>query len=530
MQTLNNVKVSFNFNLRQPKKKGTATPIYCVAKIGEKQIKMPCGLKVYAYQWDGKKQMCIVSTNMGDTERENNIVANRKINQMKCTFDEIFYHLCDTEMQYSIAEIESYIKNTLAIYSEIKKENMTNKNAIPPKRTVTATTLLKKAFELYYTANGGQKESTIKVQRNKLNKFLEYIKVSGKGDSPRLLTQDGLNDYKEYLINLANESEKTKLSAKVINQYCQLIARLINDKLTVNSEFRKYNLQLVRYVNIADTRRKEEKYKRALTEKEVDTFMAYSPENEKEKEIKDLFILQMHTGVRKGDLVKLVTGDYMVDAEETDYIIVETEKEGITAVCEQKHINEFNAKYPNGLQNIDINTASFESTYNKTLKTIFKKCGLNSEEKYKVNIAGRNVEKTKPLCELISTHFARHTFITFKLREGLSPDVLCNMTGHADDRMIREVYEHLTKTDKIRKVKTAQAKITHTATPTAQPTNTTMIADTQTANVIAAQAIENYNLKKEIDKLETEKETNEFNAMTFAEQTEYVKKIITGKK
>ena len=235
---------------------------------------------------------------------------------------------------------------------------MANKNAIPPKRTITATTLLKKAFDYYYKTNGNQKESTVKQQQNRLKKFFVYIAETKKGDTPRLLTQDGLNDYKEWLIFKANESETTTMGAKAINDLCQLIARLINDVLSVLSEYRKYHFQQVRYVTVDDSRKKEDKYKRALTEKEVNTFLGYQPKNAKEKEIKDLFILQLNTGVRKGDLVRLVNGEYCTDDEEPDYFIVETEKEGITAVVEREHLDTFNKNYPNGMKQVNVNGTS----------------------------------------------------------------------------------------------------------------------------------------------------------------------------
>ena len=58
MQTLNNVNVSLNFNLRQPNKKTASSPIYCVVKIDRRQLKVPTGLKVYGYQWDKQRQQC----------------------------------------------------------------------------------------------------------------------------------------------------------------------------------------------------------------------------------------------------------------------------------------------------------------------------------------------------------------------------------------------------------------------------------------------------------------------------------------
>ena len=116
-------------------------------------------------------------------------------------------------------------------------------------------------------------------------------------------------------------------------------------------------------------------------------------------------------------------------------------------------------------------------------------------------MAGRNVEKTAPLNKLISNHFARHTFITFKLREGMSPDKLCYMTGHADDRMIKEVYEHLSKTDKIKAVKKEKERLSG------------IVTDNSTDGmIIAEQTRENFKLREQVSKLEVERDASERDA------------------
>ena len=493
MMTLNDVKLSFNFNLRRPCDARNATPIYCVVRLDHRQMKLPTALKVYPHHWNDRKQECVVSADMSEAERNDNIQANRVIFALRCKIDEIISYLCSGGVVVDADFMERYIKSKLAI-----PKDMANKNATPPKRTITATRLLKEAFDYYYRYNGNQKESTIATQQNRLNKFFTYIEETKKGNTPRLLTQEGLNDYKEWLISKANESDETKLGARAINQFCQLIARLINDVLSVNSEYRKYNFQLVRYVNLLDTRKKDDKFKRALTRKELDTFMAYIPQNGKEQEVKDLFVLQLNTGVRKGDLVRLVNGEYATDEEEPDYVVVETEKESITAVVEREHINTFNNKYPHGLKQINVNGTAFEGVYNNGIKSIFKKCGLTQTERYKENIAGRNVETTGSLNELISNHWLRHTFITLKLREGMLPDRLCYMTGHADDRMIKEVYEHLTKTDKIKAVRKEKERLGGRMTDT-----------TLDGEIIAEKTRENFKLRKLTSTLEQEKETKE---------------------
>ena len=57
-------------------------------------------------------------------------------------------------------------------------------------------------------------------------------------------------------------------------------------------------------------------------------------------------------------------------------------------------------------------------------------------------------ECKQPVYEKITSHDARHTFITIMLKKGFAPDRLCWMTGHRDDTMIKQIYSHLTSNDK----------------------------------------------------------------------------------
>lgn len=83
MQVLNNVKLSFNLNLREPKKKQSKTQLYAVVKVNDEQIKLPLGLKVFTDVWNNKQQSVIITNRMSDEERQYNIAINEKIFAVK---------------------------------------------------------------------------------------------------------------------------------------------------------------------------------------------------------------------------------------------------------------------------------------------------------------------------------------------------------------------------------------------------------------------------------------------------------------
>ena len=483
MEVINNTKLSLNFNVRETKAKATETIIYCVVRVNDKQLKLSCDMKVNAIHWNKRKQECAVCSNMVDSERENSINVNRKINAIKIAYNEYFDYLCTCEC-VSTDEITETIKNIVS--QQRTNVIMANPHAIPPKRTKTATTLIKKAFEMLYPKDS-TKESTRKTYERFLNAFLTYIKDEKLGDSPKLLTQEGLNDYKDYLITQGN-------SAKGINQYCSLICRLINDVLCVKSDFRKDGFSIVRYTNIKDTRKKDDNKKKALTEEEIQAISNAQNLTEKEKEYRDIFIMQLNCGVRFSDLEKLFNGDYKTETNEgiTTYI-VNTQKEGITAaIVANDTIISLQNKYKDGFKFVDFSDGT---KYNVYLRKVAEKANLTQVEKYCVNKGGKNIEKEERLCDMISSHFARHTFITIMLCKGYNKEEVSKMTGHADTEMIDRIYEHLDDNAKAKQVAKAYKRIA------AQQENQKESVENNSVNdaIIAAQAREKYLVEKDND-------------------------------
>ena len=482
MQVINDIKLSLNFNVREKQAKPTETIIYCVVRINDKQLKLSCDMKVNASRWDKRKQECAICANMVESERENSITVNRKINAIKIAYNDYFNYLCTCE-NISTDEISNTIKNIVSQQRNI--DIMANHNAIPPKRTTTATTLLKKAFDLYYPVDS-TKESTRHTQENRLKAFFNYIKDAKVGDTPKLLTQDGINDYKEYL------SAKGKVSADIINQNCQMICRLVNNILCVKSDFRKYNISAVRYSNIVDKRKKDDTKKRALTEDEIKAIVNAENLTDMEKEYRDIFMMQLNSGVRFSDLAKLFNDDYKTETNEgvTTYILM-TQKEDITAaIVANGTITELQKKYKNGFQYVDFSNTQ---KYNTNLRKVCEKANLTKAESYYIDKGGKKIKEEKRFCDIISNHFARHTFITMKLRDGYSPDELKNMTGHADTKMIEKIYQHLTESDKAKQVAKAHKRIVEQEKPTV--TTNESVNDA----IIAAQAKENFIVKKDND-------------------------------
>ena len=137
--------VMLNFNLREPYG-NKATNIYAVIKINRKQIKVAIGLKINSWQWDKAKQMPIINNNMSIEDKENVLDIINKIYEINFGFQNFLAYTCNNEVQSTESDIKKLIINLLKNTRMANKTNLRNGEGRKPK----ATTLLKKAFEIYY--------------------------------------------------------------------------------------------------------------------------------------------------------------------------------------------------------------------------------------------------------------------------------------------------------------------------------------------------------------------------------------------
>jgi hypothetical protein len=72
----------------------------------------------------------------------------------------------------------------------------------------------------------------------------------------------------------------------------------------------------------------------------------------------------------------------------------------------------------------------YSQDFNKEIKLLLKKIGLNSEVKIRKRVKGNIVEKVVPKYTLISSISGRRTYITSCLLQNIRPHILMKTTGH----------------------------------------------------------------------------------------------------
>ena len=440
-----------HFNLRKSKA-NNPTNIYCVVYMEGKQYYFATGVKILPYQWDKKRQVAIISNVQSMVDNYNNKVVNDKLEELKESFTKFLEYLCTTEDKPSYYLLRSFMQKS----TDIK-----------------ATELITKAYEYKYAGTTAHKN-----YMSRLNAFLKYLKEQKKS-SLDVFTQAGFNEYVKYL--------KDKGASKsAINADCQLIERLIGKVLAVESPFLEYGISPVIYNKERDIR--PDKGRFALEEYEVKSianlrineqddfsFGDVAPKDKEGKvnskyrshksgkelaEYRDIFVLQCHCGQRVSDLVQFLKGEVttIVEGGQTFYELKtkKSQKKESAFILQDDYVLWFQKRYANGFT-VDVdNLDSNNSYYNLAIRKLCKLAGIDRIITYRNS---QDEECKQPVYEKITSHDARHTFVTIMLKRGFAPDRLCWMTGHRDDTMIKQIYSHLSSNDKAKALAEEMEKV-----------------------------------------------------------------------
>lgn len=172
---------------------------------------------------------------------------------------------------------------------------------------------------------------------------------------------------------------------------------------------------------------------------ELLTFYNYKFSDEKQylTRARDMFCFMAFTSLRYSDLSKLKISDVSDDhieiyTEKTDVLL------NIPLVSYAKALVEkYKGKGKNGLMFPIISNQKL----NDYIKEAAKEVGLNRQV-VQVGYSGNTKSETiDRLCDILSCHDARRTFVCNSLHLGISQSVVMKCTGHADFRAMRPYIE-----------------------------------------------------------------------------------------
>lgn len=440
--------ISVNFNLRDSRAK-KETPLYVViyyyTENGQKkQLKIATNKKVLPLLWDCKKQQPIIycpSIELTNEQRANQVNLLQYITYIKCTLvggitynmdalRQIIYNKVaknnaeKTANSFGGLTFNSYIP-TVNINStnNIKLNNMNKDlNQFETKSNELATTMVDNAFNSFCQKRQ-QKESTKIDYIKHIKVWKNWVNETNQPNTMELFTRAKFYAFKEYLQQNGKSNDN-------INRKCQLLAALIREI----SETEQGIINGITPVNFTETKTVKEK-KDALKDNEIEALRNVEISNKNETFCKDVFMLQVATGQRISDIYTLITGNYSTDVE---YINLPTKK---CSKISQIEVTDDVKYYLNKVRTYNIPSEKcLEQKINKTIKILAKKANLN------------RVFDGKILCDNVTSHYARHTFITNKLIEGYNAYEVAQMVGNSAKEILK-TYSHLTNENIVNNLK-----------------------------------------------------------------------------
>lgn len=182
-------------------------------------------------------------------------------------------------------------------------------------------------------------------------------------------------------------------------------------EIKVNQAFRKYKTHTNRKDSVV------------LNEREINKIWDYVPTTQCEANVRKLFLIGLHTGLRFSDYNTLKDANIDIDNQ-----IITT----IQNKTGQRVVLPLHPKLGEMLQNEELPRPISNEKFNKYVKVMMQKIGFKKLCEIKKIIGGKRVIEYKEKWELISSHTARRSFATNLYKAGINPKLIMMCTGHKD--------------------------------------------------------------------------------------------------
>ena len=435
-----------SFYLNKPNKRGWGV-VYLRLRIGSLVLRLSTTIKVKAQYWHVDEGRIILPSHLYGIDLKLHDNADKMLKDIKNhLMDLIFSKILCNYATSDDATSYSYANSARDIYNDLKghmSNLINNKKMKQTKRNVSLTLLLgREACKL----------SNLKTQKNVLgiiSNFKTFLEASHIEDSIESANQGTMRKYLAWL-----QDERNNISiARGRNSINYIFKLLRGVENAIGCDF-KLDRKIVE--DYKEIRSMEERRKNsiALTEEELNKLASLELDGRLEV-ARDIFLLQCYCGFRFEDLSLLLDSKNLRVIDGVSYSVFTTQKKDITSQTPLNH----NCYYPQAFEiykrYCDKSPYSDKQhdLYNKAIRKVAGIARLDREIIVTSTAGMIKSKRAYKVHEVISSHDARHTFITNCIRyKGIEPNVLKNISGHADTKLIETVYCNLEDEDKIKEV------------------------------------------------------------------------------
>ena len=377
-------KVLFYLKKNAPKKNGKVA-IMCRITIDGKQAQFSTKQEVLPDKWDLKFGRV---SGKADEALKINLKLDEVRTRLQSLYDELIKHdnfvtadkLKNTFLGFDVTE-----ETLLSFYKKFLKDF----TKMYEKGTRALSTL--KSYRLVY---------------NHLRNFISY-KYKRKDITFRELTEEFINDFDYYLrINIG-------IVLTYILPLKKMTSMAVDQELIYKDPFRNFHITM------------QETDRGYLVREEIEKLIAYEPKNKRIELTRDMFVFSCFTGFAFVDVQQLKKTHIQTFFDGNMWIIKRRQKTNTASNVRLLEVAQNIIKKYEGLTKDDyLFPRICNATCNTHLKTIMADCGS---------------VKHKP----ISFHWARHTFGTLFVTEGIPLESVSKMMGDKDLRTT-QIYAKIT--------------------------------------------------------------------------------------
>ncbi|MCX6152740.1 MAG: tyrosine-type recombinase/integrase [Candidatus Kapabacteria bacterium] len=367
-----------------------------------KRVRTTLGVQMEKRLWDSEKQRVKSSA-------KNPQKINAKLDELRFKLQQFYDEIEPEEKSPNVRSVKAFLSATLEGREYKRREPI-----IKPQKTFIDY------FKDFYeaTTNGERlthegkpmRESSFKNINSVMNHLNNFIEETGYELHFDTVDEKFFGLFNRYLadrkIRNAGQANIIKV-LKTFMRYC--FDKGIHNNIRFSTVLKKY---------------KDEPMKVALNEEELKSIENLENLTPRLSKIRDIFLVQIYTGLRFSDLANLKSSNINYKMSEIQIYTIKTEKPILIPITNKLRVifERYDSKLP----------MISGQKYNDGIKEVCKLAGIVEQVQVTSYIGERRIDVVKPKYMLISSHTARRSFITLSLKYGVLDQMIMQITGHSD--------------------------------------------------------------------------------------------------
>lgn len=350
---------------------------------------------------------------------------NNYLDKLKLAINDFYYNSIATNTVISEKEMKLFLNS---IIKEKGNGFGDTSNSI---REVTISYLLDRFIE-GIDNNPLYKKSSIRRYKNFETIIRKYI-TKHYDIKFENLDYDYIRNFALFLSNELNFADAT--IQKSLKTLSLILNRAFESEIISKQSYKPLFTKLFKELKL-----KTASQKFALNTDDIKKIENYTPDNEKLKYVKDMFLFEIYTAQRISDLFK--THKSAIDLKEKTLNIRQVKTNELVSIPLIDKAIAIIKKYPD--MTFPYMSKQF---YNRMIKVVAKNAGLDDLIQIDSKSLNKIEKSVKQKWELVASHHARVTCIVNMAQNGALPEEIIMVSGHSAPRSI-EPYMRISSNEK----------------------------------------------------------------------------------